>query len=79
MEQGNSAKKVRKRTTSCAVRNRWNANHYDRINVTIPKGYGDIFKDYCDERGTTMNGVLSAIIKFELEQYMQKQERSAET
>ena len=59
-------KQPRKNTTSCAVRNRWNAKHYDRINITIPKGYGDIFRDYCEEKNTTMNAVLTSIIKFEL-------------
>lgn len=63
-----SEKKVRKHTTSSKVRNRWNSAHYDRINVTIPKGYEDILKDYCEEHGTTMNAVLSSIIKFELDQ-----------
>lgn len=66
MEQQAPEKKVRKRTTSCTVRNRWNAKHYDRINVTLPKGYGEMFKDYCADRGTTMNALMSEIIKFEL-------------
>lgn len=76
MEQ--PVKKVRKRTTSCTVRNRWNAKHYDRVNVTIPKGYGDIFKEYCEDKNTTMNAILSAIIKFEME-HKKKDESSAET
>ena len=66
-------KKPRKNTTSCEVRNRWNAKHYDRINVTLPKGYGDMFKDYCAEQGTTMNAVISQIIKFELENKKSKE------
>lgn len=70
-------KKVRKRTTSCTVRNRWNAKHYDRINVTVPKGYGDMYKDFCDENGTSMNGVLMAIINLEMEQWRKKKEASA--
>ena len=69
-------KKVRKRTTSAKVRNRWNSNHYDRINVTIPKGYGDVFKDYCEERGTTMNALICTAIKFGLEKYQKEQESS---
>lgn len=60
-------KTVRKHTTSAKVRNRWNAKHYDRINITIPKGYGDIFKEYCTERGTTSNAVLCSLIKLEVE------------
>ena len=59
-------KKVRKRTTSCKVRNRWNAKHYDRVNITIPKGYGDIFKEYCKDNNTTPNATLCALIKAEV-------------
>ena len=70
-------KRQRKNTTSCKVRNKWNAKHYDRINVTIPKGYGDIFKEYCEEKGTTMNSVLTAIIKFELDHYANKKATEA--
>lgn len=62
-------KQTKKPTTSCAVRNRWNAKHYDRINITLPKGYGDIFKEYCADRNTTMNATLCAVIKFELENW----------
>ena len=65
-------KQARKTKTSCAVRNRWNAKHYDRINVTLPKGYGDMFKEYCADKGTTMNALLGQIIKFELDQYERK-------
>ena len=68
-------KKVRKHTTSAEVRNRWNAKHYDRINVTLPKGYGELFKDYCDERGVTMNALLTSIISFEMRAYENKQKK----
>ena len=62
-------KTVRKATTSCAVRNRWNAKHYDRINVTLPKGYGDMFKEYCADRNTTMNSAICAVIKFDIDKW----------
>ena len=61
-------KKVRKHTTSYKVRNKWNAEHYDRVNITVPKGWSDVLKDYCYERGTTPNAVLCSVIKFEIEQ-----------
>lgn len=67
--------KVRKHTTSSKVRNRWNEKHYDRINVTLPKGYGDIFKDYCDERNTTMNAILCAMVKLEMDKWQEEKER----
>jgi len=66
-------KKVRKKTTSCEVRNRWNAKHYDRINVTLPKGYGSLFKAFCEDKGTTMNALMSDIIKFDIEKYQAKE------
>ena len=59
----------KKPTTSCTVRNRWNAKHYDRVNITLPKGYGDIFKEYCSDRNTTMNATLGAVIKFDIEKW----------
>ena len=65
-------KKVRKHTTSSKVRNRWNAKHYDRVNITIPKGYGEILKDFCYENGTTPNAVLCSIIRMEVTKAMQK-------
>lgn len=66
-------KKVRKKTTSCKVRNRWNAKHYDRINITIPKGYGEIFKEYCKENNTTPNAVLCSAIRGEVEEPKEKE------
>lgn len=65
-------KKVRKRTTSAKVRNRWNAKHYDRVNITIPKGYGEVFKDFCYDKGTTANATLCAMIRFEVANYEKK-------
>ena len=44
--------------TSTAVKNRWNAKTYDRICITIPKGYGDKLKEYCEERGEAVNAVV---------------------
>lgn len=62
----------RKTTTSAQVRNRWNSAHYDRINVTIPKGYKDRFNKYCEDTNTTMNSVLSAVVKFAVDAYRAK-------
>lgn len=67
-------KKVRKKTTSAMVRNKWNSEHYNRINVTIPKGYGEIFREYCNDRNTTMNALLTSIIKLELDKWHEKKE-----
>ena len=66
-------KPQRKHTTSAQVRNRWNSAHYDRINVTVPKGYREQFNAYCEERGTTMNAILSEVIMFAIANFKRKQ------
>ena len=73
-----SEKKVRKHTTSTQVRNKWNSAHYDRINITIPKGYGDMFKDFCEENGTSMNGILLACIDMDMERWRAKHQKREE-
>ena len=44
--------------TSAAVKNRWNEKNYDRVYVTIPKGYGEKLKEYCKENGVSVNSVV---------------------
>ena len=73
-----SEKKVRKHTTSTQVRNKWNSTHYDRINITIPKGYGDMLKDFCEENGTSMNGILLACIDMDMERWREKKKKREE-
>jgi len=49
--------------TSSTVKNRWNAKTYDRICVTIPKGYGDKLKEFCEKVGKTVNVVVIDEVK----------------
>lgn len=60
-------------TTSAKVRNRWNAKHYDRVNVTVPKGWGDKLKEFCRERNLTVNGSVTERIKKELEEFKKEE------
>ena len=39
--------------TSSEVKNRWNAEHYDRITVLLPKGYKDKLKEAAGSGGVT--------------------------
>jgi predicted DNA-binding protein len=51
--------------TSTQVKNRWNAEHYSRISVSIPKEDGEKFKEKCQEAGVTQAEILKeAIYKF---------------
>ena len=54
-------------STSSAVKNRWNAKTYDRIGITIPKGYGEQLKEYCEKQGKTVNVVVMDEIKKRME------------
>ncbi len=60
-------------TTSAKVRNRWNAKHYDRINVTIPKGWGEKLKAFCAERGETVNACVTKRMRSELEAFKKEE------
>ena len=55
--------------TSSKVRNKWNAKNYDRLNLTIPKGWAEILKQFCAERGRTVNATVTEVIRAELEEY----------
>ncbi len=55
--------------TSSKVRNRWNAKHYDRINVTIPKGWGEKLKEFCASHGEPVNTLVTRRIRSELEAF----------
>lgn len=59
--------------TSAKVRNRWNAKHYDRINITIPKGWAEVLKDFCKSQGKTMNACLTEVISAELEEFKKEE------
>ena len=56
-------------STSAEVRNRWNKKHYDRINVTIPKGWAERLKEFCAERGKSVNEVVTQRMKSELKSF----------
>ena len=60
-------------STSCAVRNRWNAKHYDRLNITIPKGWAEKLKEFCAVRGESVNGLVVKRIRSEIDAFKQKE------
>ena len=60
-------------TTSAKVRNRWNAKHYDRINVTIPKGWAEKLQEFCKKRGMSVNALVTERIKKELEEFKKEE------
>lgn len=58
-----SEKKVRKHTTSAAVRDRYNAKTYDVISVRIPKELAAQFKEKCQLTGDSQAGIIKKAIE----------------
>ena len=56
-------KKVRKHTTSSAVKQRYNEKVYDVIAVRIPKELAARFKEKCQETGDSQAGIIKKAIE----------------
>ncbi len=48
--------------TSAAVKNKWNANAYDRVAVVVPKGQKDVIKAHAESRGESVNAFIQRAI-----------------
>ena len=64
-----------------AYKNQFNADHYERINVSVPKGMKQVIKDLAADKGMSMNRYfLHLIMKDQEEMFdsMQLAEKSRE-
>jgi uncharacterized FlgJ-related protein len=52
-----------KKFDKIAYNNQFNANAYDRINLTVPKGKKDEIKAHAESMGESVNGYLWRLIK----------------
>jgi hypothetical protein len=48
--------------TSTEVKNRWNAEHYTRLTVSMPKEDGEAFKEKCKREGISQAEVLKEAV-----------------
>lgn len=48
--------------TSAAVKNRYNLKAYDRINLTVPKGYKETISEKAKSNGESVNGYIKRLI-----------------
>lgn len=48
--------------TSAEVKNRWNAKHYDRILLLVPKGYREEIRERATAEGKTVNQFIREAI-----------------
>ena len=49
--------------TSAASKNKYNAKAYDRINLTVPKGYKDRISEIAKANGESVNGFIKRAIE----------------
>ncbi len=61
MEQDTKPK--RKTFTSSAVKNRWNAKHYDKLSFICRIGGGDMIKELAKEKGMSMSKYILWLIE----------------
>ena len=53
--------------TSSAVKNKWNKENYDRIELVIPKGDKEKIKVAADASGESVNGYIKTATKQRME------------
>ena len=52
-----------------AYNNRFIAQSYDRINLTVPKGNKDRIKAYAEKNGESINGYINRLIDSDLKNF----------
>ena len=55
-----------KKFDKIAYNNQFNANAYDRINLTVPKGKKDEIKAHAESRGESVNAYIWRLIQEEM-------------
>ena len=53
--------------TSAAVKNRYAAKAYDRINLIVKKGEKDRLKAHAEQQGETLNGFINRAIENQIQ------------
>lgn len=53
--------------TSAAVKNKWNKENYDRIEIIVPKGKKDLIKAAADTTGESVNAYINRAIDDRME------------
>lgn len=61
-----SVEKNKKPRTSAKVKNNWNAQHYDRVALSVPKGYKELIKVRASAQGLSVNSYLLKLIDDDL-------------
>ena len=49
--------------------NQYNRENYDRYTVMLPKGTKQIYREFAESRGHTLNGLINALLDAELKKF----------
>ena len=55
-----------KTKTSSAVKQRYNEKAYDRLAITIPKGQKAVVEEHAKSKNLSVNGLVNALLRAEL-------------
>lgn len=58
-----------KKFDKIAYNNQFNANAYDRINLTVPKGKKDEIKAHAESRGESVNAYIWRLIQEDMKKW----------
>lgn len=52
---------------STRAKNKYNAENYDRISLSVPKGKKEQIKAFAESRGESVNGFINRVVDNEME------------
>lgn len=50
-----------------AYKNKFNAENYDRLHVSVPKGQREVIKAHAEKKGKSLNSYINDLIKEDME------------
>lgn len=64
--------------TSAAVKNRYAAKAYDRINLIVKKGQKQVIQDHAEKTGESVNGFINRAIEEAMQRDLERPSGEAE-
>lgn len=57
----------KKKSDAVKYNNEYNKKSYDRINLTVPKGYREVIRDVANANGESVNEFILRLVRDEIE------------
>lgn len=58
--------------------NKYNQKAYDRININVPKGEREKYKEYAESKGMSLNALFVKLIKQDMGEALTEQDEAPE-